>query len=144
MEAPEIRWRGFILPGKNMAPHAAASAKAILAFQSDTVIEAALSEELPQFTSNTTTKRTQILQDYEQVKQQGYATCIGEIDELLAAVAVPIRIPHLGVIYSLGLTGPLKRLVSKDLKLLAGTMTVYAERIAESLATGLGCRGTLD
>lgn len=32
-EAPETPWRGFILPGYEMHPNAAASAKAILAFR---------------------------------------------------------------------------------------------------------------
>ncbi|MBV7481581.1 IclR family transcriptional regulator [Bordetella sp. BOR01] len=136
MEAPDTPWRGFVLPGKGMAPHAAASAKAILAFQSDTLIQAALAEPLPLLTANTCTDPAQILREYEEVRQRGYATCIGEIDEGLAALGVPVRVPHLGVIYSLGVTGPMQRLKTKNLETIAHIMQRYAERVSDALAAG--------
>jgi len=144
MEAPDTPWRGFILPGKDMAPHAAASAKAILAFQPKEVVNAALAGPLPQLTANTRTDPSQVLQDYEDVKRRGYATCIGEIDEGLAALAVPVPIPHLGVIYSLGMTGPLQRLTTKNLDVLAEIMKGYAKRLSEGLAAGYHRRPKID
>ncbi|CAB3813371.1 IclR family transcriptional regulator [Achromobacter sp. K91] len=136
MEAPDTPWRGFVLPGKGMAPHAAASAKAILAFQAPKVIDAALAEPLPRLTAHTCVDSRRIRDEYAQVRQQGYATCIGEIDEGLAALGVPVHLPHLGVIYSLGVTGPLQRLKSKNLEALAAIMQRYAERVAHALAAG--------
>lgn len=136
MEAPDTPWRGFVLPGKGMAPHAAASAKAILAFQPDAVIQAALAEPLPVLTANTRTDPAQILQEYEQVRRQGYATCIGEIDEGLAALGVPVHVPHLGVAYSLGVTGPMQRLKTKNFENIARIMQRYAQRVSDALAAG--------
>jgi DNA-binding IclR family transcriptional regulator len=40
------------------------------------------------------------------------------------------------VIYSLGVTGPLQRLKSKNLEALAAIMQRYAERVAHALAAG--------
>ena len=136
MEAPDTPWRGFVLPGKGMAPHAAASAKAILAFQSEDVIAAALAEPLPVLTANTCVDAGRILQEYAAIREQGYATCIGEIDEGLAALGVPVRLPRVGVVYSLGVTGPLQRMLGKDLAALAEIMQRYAERVAQALAAG--------
>lgn len=133
MESPDTPWQGFVLPGKGMAPHAAASAKAILAFQSTAVIDAALGETLPKFTPNTCTDPARVREEYARVRELGYATCIGEIDEELVALGVPIHGLHFGVIYSLGVTGPKQRLKNKGLETLAHIMMRYAERVSAAL-----------
>jgi len=135
-ESPDTPWRGFVLPGKGMAPHAAASAKAILAFQPAAVIEAAFAEGLPQFTANTCTDPERIRTEYARVREQGFATCIGEIDEELIALGVPIHGSQFGVIYSLGLTGPQQRLKNKGLEALADVMMRCSERVSVALKTG--------
>ncbi|HEY0295504.1 MAG TPA: IclR family transcriptional regulator [Bordetella sp.] len=140
MEAPDTPWRGFVLPGKDMPAHAAASAKAILAFQDETSIMEILSQPLPRLTSKTRTSTEDILAEYEQVRRQGYATCIGEIDEGLAALGVPVHIPNVGVIYSVGVTGPLQRIMDQQPHLTAQTMARCAERIAHALSVGLARR----
>src|SRR5690606_13385019 len=110
MESPNAPWRGFVLPGKFMHPHATASAKAILAHQPAELIDKALSGKLPRFTQRTHTARKDILADYANIREQGFATCIGEVDEGLAAVAVPINVDVANVIYALGIVGPLPRI----------------------------------
>lgn len=141
IESPDTPWRGFVLPGKGMAPHAAASAKAILAFQPTPVIDAALTEPLPRLTANTCVDGEKIRKEYAWIREHGYATCIGEIDEELAALGVPLRGSRLGVIYSLGLTGPLQRLKNKGVDELARIMMQYAQRVSEALKTGESKRG---
>ena len=140
MEAPDTPWRGFVLPGKHMPPHAAASAKAILAFQSDATIDAALAPPLPKLASRTRTDPAMIREEYEAVRKQGYATCLAEIDDGLAALGVPVPVPHLGVVYSLGVTGPLQRVVDKDLLHLVGIMQEHAARVSAALTAGYARR----
>jgi len=135
MESPDTPWRGFVLPGKVMAPHAAASAKAILAFQAPAVIDAALMAPLSPITANTCTDPRRVREEYALVRERGYATCIGEIDEELIALGVPIHDAQFGVVYSLGLTGPHQRLKDKGLEALARIMLRYADRVATSLKT---------
>jgi len=135
MESPDTPWRGFVLPGKVMAPHAAASAKAILAFQAPAVVDAALMAPLSQITAHTCTDPQRVRAEYAWVREHGYATCIGEIDEELIALGVPIHDAQFGVLYSLGLTGPRQRLKNKGLETLARIMMRCGERIATSLAT---------
>jgi len=140
MEAPDTPWRGFVLPGKHMPPHAAASAKAILAFQSENVIDAVLQQPLPALASRTCTDAAAIRAEYKTVRDQGYATCLAEIDDGLAALGVPVHVPHLGVVYSLGVTGPLQRVVEKDLQKLVQIMRGHADKVSNALKAGYAKR----
>lgn len=135
-QAPEVRWRSYVQPGIEMPPHAAASAKAILAFQDDALIASALATERPKLTVNTRTEPTWIAQEYAAVRRQGHATCIGEIDEGLAAIAVPVRQPDGAVLHAVAMTGPLQRIMNGDLPARLRALTDAAEALAGKLALG--------
>ncbi|MGB6055226.1 MAG: IclR family transcriptional regulator [Burkholderiaceae bacterium] len=134
MNSPNAPWRGFVLPGKIMHPHATASAKAILAFQPEALITQALSGDLPSLTRHTKTRRRDIKAELARVREEGFATCIGEVDEGLAATAVPIEDAVLGVIYALGVVGPLPRIVSLIDKGLVDRLKAVAAAISALLA----------
>ncbi|MGY4297845.1 DNA-binding IclR family transcriptional regulator [Bradyrhizobium sp. i1.4.4] len=78
---PDARWRSYTQPRAEMPINAAASAKAIMAYQDKVVLEKALSQEMPVLTANTRNSVVWIEQHFAQIRRQGYATCIGEIDE---------------------------------------------------------------
>jgi DNA-binding IclR family transcriptional regulator len=132
MESPDTPWRGFVLPGKILQPHATASGKAIMAFQPAEIREQALTG-LTALTGSTKTSRPLVEREYEAIRQQGFATCIGEVDLALGAVAVPIRVGEVGVRYSLGIVGPLARIED----LIAGKVHEKMTPIAESIAFSL-------
>ncbi|MBN9013056.1 MAG: IclR family transcriptional regulator [Rhizobiales bacterium] len=111
---PNSGLRGYVVPGYRMSPHVAASAKAILAFQSPELIDKALTEPLPKLTKNTKTDRASIDREYAQVRKQGYATCWDEMEIGLGAIAVPISLPDTGVIYSVGIAGLIDRLTRRS------------------------------
>ena len=111
--APSDGLRGYVVPGHTLAPHVAASAKAILAFQSQTLADKALAGPLPKLTAKTKTKRKDIDKDYRTVRENGYATCWDEMEVGLGAIAVPIHLPDIGVIYSLGTAGLIDRLTRR-------------------------------
>lgn len=136
MESPDTPWRGFVLPGKILQPHATASGKAIMAFQPKEVVENALGTKLERFTLKTLRTRVHIESEYARIRERGYATCLAEVDENLAAIAVPVDIVGVGVQYSLGLVGPLKRIseLAKDKIFLR--MQPYAKSIASALSIG--------
>jgi DNA-binding IclR family transcriptional regulator len=134
MESPEDPWRGYVLPGRDFAPHAAASAKAVLAYQPPAVIERALLDSgLERLTAHTIVDQAKILEDYDNVRRSGYATCIGEIDEELVALAVPIPIHGLAVSMSLGVTTSLLRLSPEQLPDMADRLKPFAARIGAML-----------
>ena len=95
-----------------MYPHATASAKASLAYQPNELIDQALDADLPQLTKYTKTNRKDIKAEFSSIRKNGFATCIREVDEGLAAIAVPIKMEVAGIIYALGIVGPLPRITS--------------------------------
>lgn len=131
--APSDTLRGFIVPGHTLAPHVAASAKAILAFQTQEVIDKALAEPLPKMTPQTKTDRRQVEAEYAQVARQGYATCWNEMELGLGAIAVPIPLPDVGVIYSLGTAGLIDRLKRRTEKETVEVLRTAVEALARAL-----------
>ncbi len=125
--SPDVRWRGYVQPGIEMPVNAAATGKAIMAFQSKALIAEALSQELPKPTVNSRNNRKWIEQEFAKVRKLGYATCIGEIDEGLAAISVPVTLPGGVVLHSVGMTGPLERIMNKQ---LPGRLTALSETAA--------------
>lgn len=136
MESPDAPWRGFVLPGKTMQPNATACSKAILAFQSEEVVDRALSGRIMRLTDKTKVDPAAIKAELAQVRERGFATCIGEVDEALAAVAVPIEVPPAGVVYSLGVVGPLPRITRLIADGIPKRMQVVAKAIATALTKG--------
>lgn len=133
MESPDTPWRGFVLPGKILQPHATASGKAIMAFQSKEMINHVLSQGLEKLTRKTLTAPKKIEAHYNTVRKLGYATCLGEVDESLGAVAVPIHIESIGVHFSLGLVGRLSRITS----LIIDDIHIRMEKDAKSIASAI-------
>jgi DNA-binding IclR family transcriptional regulator len=123
---PSDGLRGFVVPGHTLAPHIAASAKAILAFQPQALADKALAAPLPKLTAKTKTRRKDIDKDYQAVRENGYATCWDEMEVGMGAIAVPIHLPDIGVIYSLGTAGLIDRLtrrpVMETVKLLCAAL----------------------
>ncbi|WGS19228.1 MULTISPECIES: IclR family transcriptional regulator C-terminal domain-containing protein [unclassified Bradyrhizobium] len=134
--SPDARWRGYVQPDVEMPINAAASAKAIMAYQSKAVIEEALSHELPTLTANTQNDRVWIEQQLAETRHRGYATCIGEIDEGLAAIAVPIKLSNGMVLHSVAMTGPLQRIMNDQLADRLRALRGAADALAASLSIG--------
>ncbi|MGE0006523.1 MAG: IclR family transcriptional regulator [Parvibaculaceae bacterium] len=133
MESPDTPWRGFVLPGKILQPHATASGKAIMAFQPSETIDRVLSQQLEKLTPKTLTAPKKIEAHYGVIRKRGYATCLGEVDESLGAIAVPIHIDPIGVRFSLGLVGRL----SKITRLVADDIHLRMQKDAKSIASAI-------
>jgi DNA-binding IclR family transcriptional regulator len=125
--------QGYVFPGHVMPPHAAASAKAILAFQSPEVVRKALAEKLPKLTPNTKVKRSLIEQEYAGVRASGHATCWNEMDVGLAALAVPVPVQGIGIMYSLGISGLIDRLTRRPEQEVIKRLQVAAEALGRAL-----------
>lgn len=138
--SPDVRWRGYVQPGVEMPINAAATAKAIMAYQSDALISQALAEPLPLLTANTRNDRAWVEAELQAVRERGYATCIGEIDEGLAAISVPIILPDGVVLHALGMTGPLQRIMNERLPERIAALNDTATTLSKALALGANIR----
>jgi DNA-binding IclR family transcriptional regulator len=141
ISSPDATWRGYVLPGKELQSHATAGAKAIMAFQSDDIIERALAQGMPAFTRYTKTDRGSILEEYAAIRAARFATCIKEVEEELAAFAVPVELKVVGVQYSVGLLGPYSRIAGMiendtrhELRRLGEAVQVILEKSLMGLA----------
>ncbi len=134
--SPDARWRSYVQPGSEMPINAAASAKAIMAYQEKSVIEEALSHELPILTANTRNDRKWIRQQLVETRNRGYATCLGEVDEGLAAIAVPVRLSSGMVMHSVAITGPLQRIMNDQLADRVKALHNAAGALTTSLSLG--------
>lgn len=135
--AGDPRWKSYVIPGQELPPHAAASAKIILAHQDDALIEKALDRPLQAFTPNTVTDHDVIRKEIADARKDGYAVCIECIHEGMSALSVPIQIATDGVIYSVGITGPVTRVITEDL----GSIVALLQETAKSLTPILSLRG---
>lgn len=125
--------RGYVVPGHMMPLHAAASAKAILAFQPKDILDRILRNPLPRLTPETIHDVNDLLREFEDVRELGYATCWNEMEIGIGALAVPIRVPNLGVMYSLGVSGLIDRLQAISQTQLIEDLLATADDLAVAL-----------
>lgn len=129
--------RGHYYPGHRMAPHAAASAKAILAYQKADIIEEALSVELEKFTDFTKTDRNAILRDYAEIRAKGYAVCDEELNHGMLAYACPVFTRGADeVFYSVAMTASSNRLQGKSVDDIVARLSEAASKFARRLNSG--------
>ncbi|UVK54593.1 helix-turn-helix domain-containing protein [Mesorhizobium sp. AR02] len=133
-EAPDTPVRTYVVPGSIMPINAAASAKAILAWQEEQVVAALLEQPLAALTANSTTDKAKLRQELEVVREKGYATDMAEHVEGLASIACPIHTKAMGVIYAIGLTGPYHRIVGEAFERHVADLKHTAAQLAKSLA----------
>ncbi len=110
MAVPQTQSRSYVQPGRAMPIHAAASAKAIFAFQDTTLIDRVLRQPRIRFTDKAHIEEEEIRAELETVKRDGFAICDEELDPHVFSYACPVYLDGVGVIYSLGLVGLSQRL----------------------------------
>lgn len=110
METPDYESQTHVQPGRMMPVNAAASAKAIFAFQAKSLVDDVLSAVLVKYTKNTRVSEEAVRADLAQVQRQGYAVCADELDPGVLSYACPVHIEGVGIMYSIGVVGLSERL----------------------------------
>lgn len=105
----------FMRVGQRMPFHAAASARAILAFRSRTEAERLLRREtFDQFTDSTPRNVDEALRELAHIRGQGYADCVEEMEVGVTAISAPIRDAVGEVVASATIVAPAVRLASSS------------------------------
>jgi DNA-binding IclR family transcriptional regulator len=133
---PSREGQSHVHPGRDMPIHAAASAKAIFAFQEPSLIERALERPRIRYTDDTRVAAAQVKSDLETVRRKGYAVCANELDPGVLSYAVPINVEGAGVLYSVGLVGLSARLARHTEAQLASELRAAARSISARLSHG--------
>ena len=134
VETPEDAARSFIHPGLGDRPlHACSCSKAIAAFADPQFQRDILSTPLRAYTDHTCTAPGEIEDEFARIRERGYAECVEEIEVGVSSVAAPIRIGNLGVPFSVGATGPIRRFTSRHREEIGAGLIDVAGRIASTL-----------
>ncbi|TXH32778.1 MAG: IclR family transcriptional regulator [Rhodospirillaceae bacterium] len=141
MVTPENDVRSYVVPGRTLTPHGASSAKAILAFQPESIVKAILPSPLPAVTDNTKTRLKDVLKEHEEIRQSNLAYCIGEDIPGFAGIASPIHVPSIGVKYSVAITGTIDDLIIKNKKKYSALVKSVSERLAAAMIIRLSQEG---
>jgi len=112
-EGPQrVRIAGTV--GDRLPVHAAAGAKAILAFSSEDEAERLIADELPQLTPNTITSSKAYKRGLVEIRRRGYSLDEEEIDIGISAVGAPIFNYDGQAIAAVVVAGPAQRIQGKD------------------------------
>ena len=89
MEQPVGSDRAFVQPGRQLPLHAAASGKAILAFQDEDFLARYLSQPRARYTDKTKVDEAAIRDELVQIREEGMAVCDNELDARRAQLRPP-------------------------------------------------------
>ncbi|BCH05177.1 IclR family transcriptional regulator (plasmid) [Mesorhizobium sp. 131-2-5] len=135
MESPDASVGVYVTPGYILPPNATATGKLLTAMQEPSLRDAILQTELKGLTQRTITDRTQLLQEYQKIRQQGYAVENGEQVRGLFTIACPIILSEgQPPIYAVGMTGPAERMAGQPLPLLVDKLRQTAAEFASVFA----------
>lgn len=110
MDVPRGGDKAYVQPGRTMPLHAAASAKAIFAFQDPGLVDRVLAGPRTKFTSDTKIEDSEIRAELEQVQAERFAVCDNELDPGVLSYASPVPLGDGSVIYAIGISGLSERL----------------------------------
>jgi DNA-binding IclR family transcriptional regulator len=121
--------------GQHIPLHATSNGKVLLSGLSSDEVDARL-PRLPSYTTDTVTSRARLRRELAEVRDQGYAVAVDELEVGLTAIAAPIRNAHGDVIASLSVSGPTFRLGESRVKELVSGVQDAADEVSRRLGYG--------
>ena len=104
-------------PGMRVPIHTTAMGKAIMAYwPKEKVVEVLDEKGLSKVNDNTITNRETLFEEFERIREQGYATDNGERVDRMRCVAVPILDENETVIAAVSVSGPTNRMHEKRME----------------------------
>jgi len=126
-----VRLAGNI--GDRIPIHAAAGAKAILAFSNLDVRNALLDVTLHRFTEHTITEKAMLLEQFKEIRQLGVSFDIEEIDEGTSAIGAPIFSHEEKPVASIVIAGPSQRITANNSLEMISALKEAAAKISAQL-----------
>ena len=105
MKQPLGSDRAFVQPGRRLPLYAAASGKAILAFQGEDFVARYLARPRVRYTARTRVDEAEIRREMDRIREDGMAVCENELDAGVLSYGHPVRAGDGHVLYSIGITG---------------------------------------
>ena len=118
--------------GQRIPLHATSDGKVLLAYlPPDDIAEYLM--PLQRFTDHTITTGSELTQALDEVKRQGYATAVEELEQGLTAVAAPVRDAEGRVVASISASGPSFRIPADRIPALADSVRRAAAEVSRRL-----------
>jgi IclR family acetate operon transcriptional repressor len=131
---PRRMMRMFTELGNRVLMHNTGCGKVLLAYQPEEVITSIIAEAgLPAYTDKTITDPERLRQELEMVRQQGYASDNGEVEEGVHCLAVPVYDPKGKVIAAMSISGPTSRLSSERTPILIPHLKRISKNLSQTL-----------
>jgi DNA-binding IclR family transcriptional regulator len=121
--------------GQHIPLHATSNGKVLLTGLPAEDLGAVLGR-LARFTPRTITSRTKLAAELEQVREQGYAVAVDELEVGLTAAAAPVRNAHGDVVASMSISGPTFRLQPERLEEIVPGLVEAAGEVSLRLGWG--------
>ena len=121
--------------GQHIPLHATSNGKVLLSGLNSDEVDNRL-PKLPSYTTDTVTSRARLRRELAEVRDQGYAVAVDELEVGLTAIAAPIRNAHGDVIASLSVSGPTFRLGEPRVKELVPVVQDAADEVSRRLGYG--------
>jgi DNA-binding IclR family transcriptional regulator len=118
--------------GRRTPLHCTANGKALLAFSGGPI-----PDRLPSFTARTITSADKLRAELARVRASGYALAVGELEDGLHAVAVPVLDPDGECAAALSVSGPAYRVPERRLRAVARACSHTAGEIGALLERGV-------
>ena len=119
--------------GRRTPLHCVANGKVLLAYQPAPELERLLALPMPAFTEHTLTDAAALRLELDGVRQRGFATAMGEIEEGLNAIAAPIFDAAGVVVAALSLSGPSYRVTPERVSGLGEITRQMADQVSRRL-----------
>lgn len=137
---PSERDRAHIFPGLGERPlDRCSSSRAILAFRDDSEVNRWLDHE---GRGKGGADRDRLRDLLGEVRRSGYSVCDGEIDEGIFSVACPVMLGPFGVLYSIGVTGPVARMKERRLDDVVSVIAEVAREASIAVMSDVSARAT--
>lgn len=131
-ESPQpIRSAGGL--GIPMAIHATAAGKVLVAWRTPEEIRTLLPIRLEQFTPNTIKDVDSLLEELDQVREQGYSVAAGEMASDLFALSAPVRDCSGDVVAAISIAAPISRVSQKQVPQLVHELMATADAVSDAL-----------
>lgn len=121
--------------GQHIPLHATANGKVLLLALDDDQ-QGEMLGRLQAYTDSTITTRDKLRKELAQVREQGYAVAVDELEVGLAAIAAPIHNAHGDVIASMSVSGPTFRLTEARIDEIIPPLVDAAAEVSHRLGWG--------
>jgi DNA-binding IclR family transcriptional regulator len=121
--------------GQHIPLHATSNGKVLLAGLSWDEVEKRL-PRLPSYTVDTVTTKARLRRELVEVREQGYAVAVDELEVGLTAIATPVRNAHGDVICSMSVSGPTFRLPPDRVETVLPLLIEAADELSHRLGWG--------